>query len=398
MFRNKLKLLIGVIVLCVIASGGYLIITRDTAASVQVEEFKEATARQGDIKIRLLADGKAYLPVLKLRFPVSGQLKEVMFNIGDHVKESDIIARLDDIEYINKIDSARINYDQAVVKLEKTKQQYDSQLISEKSKLNSLKLQMDSANLQYQPILQIPEAYSEQEIESKKIAYENSKIAYESALEAYNFLLKGSLDITLDEINIQQTKTAIKTAEDAQNDTIIKSPVDGEIFSVSHRPGETVSNSTDFVVVSDIGGLSVISQVSELDVSKIVKDQSVVIEFEALQGQSFKGKVLSVDPLPVTDSSGIVNYTVNIDIDNISDSIKDGMTCSVSFILKQKQNVIVIPNAAVNRIDGKQVVEVKDETGNIVTKDIKTGLTDGTDVEVIDGLKAGDILVIRSKK
>lgn len=49
-------------------------------------------------------------------------------------------------------------------------------------------------------------------------------------------------------------------------------------------------------------------------------------------------------------------------------------------------------------VDRKQVVEVKDETGNIETRNIKTGLTDGTNVEVTEGLKAGDVLIIRAKK
>lgn len=398
MFRNKLKLVIGVVVVCVIALGGYFLSTRNSAASAPVEELKEVIARQGDINISFLADGKADLPVLKLRFPISGQLKEILYDIGDKIKKGDVIATLNDNQYTNKLESARISNNQAVVKLEKTKQQYESQLISEKSKVDSLKLQMDNAQLQYQPMLEIPEAYLEQEIQLKKIAYESSKIAYESALKDYNILLKGSQDITLDEINIQQTKTSVKAAENSLSDTILKSPVDGEILSLSLRPGETVSNSTDFAVVSDIGTLRVIAQVSEFDVAKIEKGQSAEIEFEAMQGQTFKGSVLSVDPLPVTDSSGIVNYIANIEIENIADSILDGMTCSVSFILKEKQNVVVIPNTAVKITDGKQIVEVKEETGNIVTKNIKTGLTDGTNVEVAEGLQAGDILIIRTKK
>lgn len=398
MLKNKLMLLIGVVILCMIGLGVYLFSTRNFIAATQVEEFKEVTAKQGTIKINFLADGKAYLPVLKLKFPVSGQLKEVMFDIGDKVKKNDIIAKLEDKVYTNKLESASISYNQAVVKLDKTKQQYESQLISEKSKLDSLKLQMESAKLLYQPMLLVKETYSEQEIESKKIAYENSKMAYELALQTYNILLKGSQDISLDEISIQQTKTSIEAAENSLSDTILKSPVDGEIMSIFLRPGETVTNSTDFTLISDTGRISVKAQVSELDVSKIEKGLSAEIEFEALQGQSFKGKVLSIDPLPITDSSGIVNYTVNIEIDNISESIKDGMTCSVSFILKQKEKVIVIPNTAVKRIDGKQVVEIKDQTGNIATRNIKTGLTDGINVEVTDGLKAGEILIIRVKK
>ena len=60
--------------------------------------------------------------------------------------------------------------------------------------------------------------------------------------------------------------------------------------------------------------------------------------------------------------------------------------------------MIVIPNAAVKIVEGKQIVEVKEKGGEIITKNIKTGLTDGTNVEVTEGLKAGEIVIVRSKK
>ena len=401
MIKNVLKVLAVVISLCGIGIGVYAYRSQNAPVSSEVDSFKEVNVRLGDIKISFDADGKAYLPVIKLDFPISGQLKDVMFEIGDNIKKGDIIAKLEDKDYINKLESAQINYQQAVVKLEKTKQQYELALISEKSKLDNLKYQHDSLSLQYLPMEQIPDAYPRQELESKRAAYENSKAAYTSALQAYNLLVEGSKDIELDEISIKQAEAAVKTAEDNLTDTILKSPVDGNILSIAYNPGEMVSSSGDstyLAVVSDVEGLEVTALVSELDVAKTEKDQKVEMEFEASQGQTFTGKVLSIDPLPVTDSSGIVSYTVNIGIDNASDKILDGMTCIVSFILKEKKNVIVIPNTAVKVIERKQIVEVKEKSGEIVAKVIKTGLTDGSDVEVIGGLEVGEVVIVRTKK
>jgi len=400
LIKKILRVLVAVVVLCGIGIGVYAYRAQNAPVSSEIDSFKEVTVRQGDIKIGFDADGKAYLPVIKLRFPLSGQLKNVMFETGDKIKKGDIIAKLEDKDYVNKLESARINYQQAVVKLEKTKQQYASELISEKSKLDNLQYQQDSIALQYLPMEQIPDAYPRQEIESKRAAYENAKAAYSSALQAYNLLVEGSKDIELDEISIKQAEAAVKSAEDSLTDTILKSPVDGNILSVAYNPGEMVSSSNDsnyLAVVSDVKGLGVTALVSELDVAKTEKDQKVEMEFEASEGQTFTGKVLSIDPLPVTDSSGIVSYTVNIGIDNASDKILDGMTCIVSFVLKEKKNVIVVPNTSVKVVERKQVVEVKEKSGEIVAKNIKTGLTDGSNVEVIEGLEAGEVVIIRAK-
>ena len=391
-------LIIGAAILIAASTGVYVYSTRNAAVSTQVEVVKEATVSKGTIEISFLGDGIADLPVLKLRFPVSGQLQEIKADVGSKIEKGDVIAKLSDKDYANKVESARISYDLALVKLEKTKQAYASQLSTEKTKLETLKYQMESIYLQYQPMLQIPEAYSLQDITAKKIAYENAKSAYEASAEAYRLIEKGSLDITFDELNVRQAEANLKAAQDALANTLVSAPVDGEVLSISHRPGETVSNTTDFALISNAGKIGVVSQVTELDVSKIEIGMSVVMEFEALQGQTVKGKVTSVSSLPVIDSAGIVTYAVNISPDSAVSTVKDGMSCSVSFILKQKQNIMIIPNTAVKRVDGKQVVEVKDGSGSVTTRTIKTGLTDGVNVEVTEGLKEGEIIIIRSKK
>lgn len=393
---KKKVIIVFIVALILAGSGTVYFMSKSAAATSETETIKEVTVKLGTISIDFMADGVSNLPVLNLRFPVGGQLKELYFDIGDEIKQGDVIAKLDDTDYINKINSAQINYEQAVIKLEKTKQASSSQLILEHSKLDSLKTQLDGIDSQYNIMIEIPEAYSREEIEAAKIAQENAKAAYDAEKTAYT-LLTGNLDIQLDELTIQQMQYELKAAEDGLKNIIITSPADGIIMSIAQMPGETVSSSADFVVISDYSILGVIAQVSEFDISKIEKGMRVDMEFEALLGQLVKGTVSSIDPLATTDSGGVVSYNVNIALDSDESKLMDGMTCSLSFILKQKENVLIIPNSTVKVIDGEQVVEVIDDAGNIAARTIKTGLTDGTNVEVIEGLTKDETLVIRTK-
>jgi multidrug efflux pump subunit AcrA (membrane-fusion protein) len=99
-----------------IASGIYIYRKRTIMTAAQNQALNFTTVKKGDIKISFASDGESYLPILKLRFQISGQLKEVNVNIGDKVKKGDILAKLDDRDYRNKLDTAQISYDQALTK------------------------------------------------------------------------------------------------------------------------------------------------------------------------------------------------------------------------------------------------------------------------------------------
>lgn len=395
--KIALRILIALLILSGLSYGIYSY-RQNLAITTLVEEKEEFAVKRGDIRISFLADGKAQLPILGLRFPTSGQLASLNFNVGDNIKKGDVIATLEDTDYLNKIESAKINLDYALAKLNKTNQSYELQMISEKSKLYSLKLQFDNAGQQYLPFISDTIIYTAQEIEFKRISYENAKSAYEAAEKSYDILSKGSSDIRLDEISVEQAKVSLKTAQDNLQSTILRSLADGQLLYVSHRVGEEISPSVDFALLGLAENPTISAQVSEIDLTKIEKGQKVYIEFEALQDQVFDGKVLSIESLPIKDSAGLVNFNINVSIDNYNEKIKSDMTSTVSFVLKEKLNVLTIPNSAVKRIEGKQAVEMKDSNGETIIRYLKTGLTDGKNVEVIEGLDESEKVLIIKKK
>ena len=82
-------------------------------------------------------------------------------------------------------------------------------------------------------------------------------------------------------------------------------------------------------------------------------------------------------------------------MDKSDERIRSGMTASLSLIFQKAAGVVTIPNEAVKRVDRTSVVEVRNTDGTTEIRKISTGLTDGVRVEVTEGLKAGETLVIR---
>ena len=109
-----------------------------------------------------------------------------------------------------------------------------------------------------------------------------------------------------------------------------------------------------------------------------------------------------VDSISITPASGMqstVNYTVTIvcDISQYEDMVVyEGMTSEVTFIEKQKKEVLTVSNKCIINESGKQYVKVKNEAGEIEKVAVQTGFSDGFDVEVLEGVQEGDIVIMES--
>lgn len=143
-------------------------------------------------------------------------------------------------------------------------------------------------------------------------------------------------------------------------------------------------------------GVYVAANVLELDMANISTGQEVEVKFEARPGKTYTGRVTEIENLPVNDPGGIVAYKVTARLSDPDDSIRSGMTAIVSFIIEQKKDVLIIPNQAVKRVEGAQVVDKVNPDGSIANWKIKTGFTDGRNVEVLEGLNPGDKIIISS--
>lgn len=369
LLNNKLKYGIIAVAILAISYVGYTYKIGTIATSAEEPAYTEKIVQRGDLVVDFTADGTADLPVTNLDFPIPGQIEEAFVTVGQDVKKGDALARLDNTDYMNQLEQTRLENAQ--------------KLIAGKRSLDQLKAKMETAELEYLPVKQIQEYYSRQEVELKRIAYEDAKSAYEAELQNQD-VLKTSAEI------------AVKACQDKVDDTVLVSPIDGKVLAIEFNTGETIPEDQTFMVLLDAENAELIAHVSEIDLGKVSIGQKVETEFDAFEGQIYTGKVVFIDNLPVIDSSGLVNYEVRIELEEGLNKIKTGMTCTISFILKQKQGVLIIPNKAVNIINGQQVVKVKDKNGEVEQRNIQTGFSDGLNAEVLNGLKPGEIVLLQT--
>ncbi len=183
--------------------------------------------------------------------------------------------------------------------------------------------------------------------------------------------------------------------EDVYKPTPLLAPIDGEIIVKAVNPGQAVTSADNVVVISD--RLIVQAQVDETDVGKVKLGQEAVITLDAYPDISVKGKVDHI-----YYESKVVNnvtiYAVDIVPQEVLPVFRSGMSANVNIIQERKEGVLLLAKEAIKHKDGKSFVLLKENGGKPQRVEIKTGLSDDINAEIISGLSADDKIAIPSSK
>ncbi|MBI3574917.1 MAG: efflux RND transporter periplasmic adaptor subunit [Gammaproteobacteria bacterium] len=187
----------------------------------------------------------------------------------------------------------------------------------------------------------------------------------------------------------------LKHWEELYRSTPILAPVNGTIITRNVEAGQTFTGADAIFVMSDY--LIVVAQVDETDLAQIRLRQPASIVLDAYPDQPFTGKVneIAYDAKTVNN---VTTYSVNVLPDKTPVFMRSGMTANVSFVTASRRGVLLLPADAVKVRAGRSYVLLApaQPNGKPVEKEVKTGLSDGKHIEVLDGAAEGDrLLVVR---
>lgn len=248
-------------------------------------------------------------------------------------------------------------------------------------------------------------------IKDAELAFNSAKEKLNEKKLALEELKKGvdPLDVRTQKNAVAQKEAALADAKEKLPNYFIRAPFDGIAVKVNIKKGDAVSSSTALATIvtnQKIVGITL----NEIDIVKIKIGQKATVFFDAIEGFTVAGTVAEIDSVG-TVSQGVVSYGVKIVFDTQDDRVKPGMSASAAIITEVKQNVIIVPNAAVKQQGGTSYVEIAE--GNIPSSSgsgssgvvlasvprnqtVETGLSNNTMIEIISGLNEGDNVVIRT--
>lgn len=196
-------------------------------------------------------------------------------------------------------------------------------------------------------------------------------------------------------LNLQNLNSQYDLVKDQLDNYTITSPIDGTITAQSLEVGDMIAQGTVLSTISNKDLLEFTIPVDELDVAKINYDQKVKVTVDAIEETSanaIEGKITKI-PLEGTSSAGVTEYNVTIQISGDED-IRISMNANAKIITSSKEDVLLIPVDAIIKEDGISYVDILTETGNVERVKIETGARNISYIEVVDGLKEGDKVII----
>jgi len=197
----------------------------------------------------------------------------------------------------------------------------------------------------------------------------------------------------VDPLDIQAAQAKVDSIEATLSYTTLTAPIDGIVTDVTPKVGDQVAPGTSSFRVDDLSSLEVDVQVPEVDINKVQVGQPAQFTFDAIPNKNYEGKVIQVSKVGLS-VSGVVNYTVTVTLTNWDQDVLTGMTTAVNVIVKQLDNVLLVPNRAVKRINGKTYIYLLQNNQPVQTE-IQMGAYSDTNSEITGGTaKAGDLLVL----
>ncbi|MDQ0318573.1 macrolide-specific efflux system membrane fusion protein [Pararhizobium capsulatum DSM 1112] len=296
---------------------------------------------------------------------VSGQLKSLKVEIGDTVRQGQLIAEMDSASIETQIEIAEAE----LANLE-------AQMLDKKAQVV-----LGAANLTRQQNL---------------VA---SNGAAQSALdEAVANLATAEANVAALEAQIRKQEATLKDARISLGYTKIYAPMAGTIVETSAKEGQTLNanqSTPTIVTVADLSTMTVEAEVSEADVGKLRVGMDAYFTLLGQPGKHYEGKLRQIKPTPSTENNVVLYYAL-FDVPNPEGTLMMNMTAQVFFVQARAEDVLTVPVAAVHTgSDGKSSeVTVVTGSGAQETRVVETGVKSRVRVEIKSGLEENDRVVV----
>jgi HlyD family secretion protein len=193
--------------------------------------------------------------------------------------------------------------------------------------------------------------------------------------------------------DVAAAQARIDAAQATINQAHVAAPFDGIVTQAPLLTGDQVTPGTVAFRLDDLSHLYLDIQVSEVDINQVQVDQPVTLAFDAILGMEYHGKVTDVASVGET-IAGVVNFNVTVELTDADSQVKPGMSASATITVSELQNVLIIPNRAVQSVNSNRQIYIM-RNGVPTAVQITLGKSSDTQSQVLTGdVLEGDLVVI----
>ena len=449
--KRKWKWIAGILALLVIGGGIFAsvkmsqrgIVAVQTGRSVRQDLVSQVTA-SGEIK------PKNYV---NIGANVMGRIVEINVKEGDRVQKNQTLARLEAVQAQADVQAQQASLNSSLAEASASEsgvKAVDENMRTVQAGVDRAKADLEKARLDYERARQLLDSklIPRQEFDAKKASYDSLNASLREA-EARVAQMRAQRDQTAAQLSVSQRRVAQTRATLNRFDDVLQkhnsiSPINGIVTNLPVRVGETVvpgvqnSSASLIMTIADMSVITAEVKVDETDIVNVKLDQLADVTIDAIPNRTFKGHVIEIGNTAILRSSGLAasqsavssqeakDFKVVVALDNPPTEIRPGLSCTAKVITATREKALSIPiqaltvrqrgdlepepkpgnvQAATNA-DPVKAKKAKEELQGVFVvsgekaefREVKTGITGSTDIEVLSGVKEGEEIITGSYK
>lgn len=360
--NKTVKIIIGIVLLILLVM--VLKYFKDSN-SEEIVDYKVEEPFYSSINTKAVATGKLNPEEeIELKPQISGIVDKIMVEEGDIVKKGDLIAKIRVVPNEQALTSANSRINTARLSYENAKTLYDrNKVLFEKGVI------------------------SKQDFENTELTMNQANESLRQAQNDYQIIKRGSV-----------------SGGSGANTNII-AQISGTILEIPVREGDQVIESNNFnagttiATIADMSKMIFEGKVDEAEVGKIEEGKEIKVILGAIDQKEFPAKLTFVAPKGI-EENGAVQFTIKADVEvDVSTNIRAGYSANAEIELASKDSTLVIKESLLqfDRLTEKPFVEILTGENQYEKKDVELGLSDGINVEIVDGVKEGDKIKVWNK-
>ena len=312
----KKKIIISAAILVVIA-GVVLVLSLFSRNKNDISKYEKKAIDKGNIEALVITTGSLNpVTTVDVGSQVSGRIDKLYVDYNSQVKEGQVIAELDQSQFITRVKQNEANYKSAEASLEKAK------------------ITLENTKKKYDRALNL---------------FEKDLISFEEKETIETQYYSARADIQSSEARLEQAESQLDSSKVDLTYTIIRSPIEGIVINRRVNIGQTVAASFQapvlFQIANDLSKMQVECSVDEADIGKVKEGQKVRFTVDAFPDENFTGKVSQVRYSPEIVQN-VVTYTTIVEVNNPEMKLRPGMTATASVVTGEAKNVLRVPNSA----------------------------------------------------
>ena len=324
--------------------------------------FETKTAFKTNIIKKTVATG-SIVPrkEIEIKPQVSGIIEKIYIEPGVMVKQGDLIAKVKIIPNMVALNEAESRLNRAKINLDDAKTVYDRQ-----------------KKVYEQGVIPLAE-------------FQRYKVTYDNASE----------EVETAENNLQLIRDGVNKKMGTATNTLIRSTINGMVLNVPVEEGNSVIESNNFnagttiAFVADMGEMIFKGKVDETEVGKLQSGMKLILTIGAIESEKFDAEMEYISPKGIPEN-GAIQFEIKAKMELKKNSfVRSGYSANADIVLDRRDSVLAIPESLIKFQTDSAFVEIEKQPQVFEKKLIKTGLSDGINIEILSGITIKDKIKVQ---